>query len=114
MYLQSYEALCRSFFVVVELKGALNVVFSEGRLYASGTCMGTTAAVHLRNLRNPRHSISMRITFSGHVLVGGLPHISSRLRTYSTKSGRGGINCIAEASVESHLREITSFDSSYN
>jgi hypothetical protein len=40
MYLQSYEALCRSFFVVVELKAALNVVFSaakEGWLYASGT-----------------------------------------------------------------------------
>jgi hypothetical protein len=40
MYLQIYEALCRSFFVVVELKAALNVVFSaakEGWLYASGT-----------------------------------------------------------------------------
>jgi hypothetical protein len=40
MYLQSYEALCRSFFVVVELKAALNVVFSaakEGRLQDSGT-----------------------------------------------------------------------------
>jgi hypothetical protein len=38
MYLQSYKALCRSFFVVVELKGALNVVFSpakEGRFGVS-------------------------------------------------------------------------------
>jgi hypothetical protein len=107
MYLQSYEALCRSFFVVVELKGALNVVFSaakEGRLCFRHHRVQPCVAAHLRNLRNPRHSIPMRIKFSGHVLVGGLPHFSSRLRTYSTKSGRGGINCIAEASVESHLQ----------
>jgi hypothetical protein len=45
MYLQRYEALYRSFFVVVELKGALHVVFlaaKEGRLYASGTIQRLT------------------------------------------------------------------------
>jgi hypothetical protein len=37
MYLQSYGVLCLSFFVVVELKAALNVVFlavKEGRIPA--------------------------------------------------------------------------------